>query len=56
MMAQTNLFRPSHFMTAWGVHLGGYLGGTIGGIVAVFKVLRGRHQASLNREVVSSSV
>jgi hypothetical protein len=41
-MAQTNLFRPSHFMTAWGVHLGGYLGGIIGGVIAACRIRAAR--------------
>jgi membrane associated rhomboid family serine protease len=45
-MAQTNLFRPSSFMTAWGVHLGGYIGGILGGAVAVWRVNACRSRAS----------
>jgi hypothetical protein len=39
MLEQTNLFRPSHFMTAWGAHLGAYIGGSLGGLIAVWRVL-----------------
>jgi membrane associated rhomboid family serine protease len=46
-MARDNLFRPSHFMTAWGVHLGGYLGGILGGIIAVWRVLARRSQPAM---------
>jgi membrane associated rhomboid family serine protease len=50
-MAQTNLFRPSHFMTAWGAHLGGYVGGIFGGTIAVWRVIgqRGMPVAGLSR-------
>jgi membrane associated rhomboid family serine protease len=46
MMAQTNLFRPSHFMAAWGAHLGGYIGGIVGGLVAVWRVVACRKRSS----------
>jgi hypothetical protein len=39
LMAQTDLFRPSHFMTAWGAHLGGYIGGILGGAFATWRVM-----------------
>jgi hypothetical protein len=45
-MAQTNLFRPSHFMTAWGANLGGYIGGIAGGVIAVCRVLAARSRAA----------
>lgn len=45
MLAQTNLFRPSHFMAAWGAHLGGYIGGIVGGAVAVWRVIFCRSRA-----------
>jgi hypothetical protein len=38
LMAQTNLFRPSHFMTAWGANLGGYLGALVGSLFALWRV------------------
>ncbi len=41
-MAQTHLFRPSHFMTAWGAHLGGYIGGILGGGIAAWRVITRR--------------
>jgi hypothetical protein len=42
-MADLNLWRPHHFLTAWGIHLGGYLGGAIGAVYAVWSVRRERN-------------
>ncbi len=36
------IFRPPHFMAAWGIHLGGYLGGLIGGVVVMISIRRER--------------
>jgi len=33
-----DMWRPSRFMCAWGVHLGGYLGAAVGGVLAVWRV------------------
>ena len=44
MMAQTNLFRPAHFMAAWGAHLGGYVGGIAGGLLATWRVALERNR------------
>ena len=33
-----DLWRPSRFMCAWGMHLGGYLGAAVGGVGAVWRV------------------
>ncbi len=38
----SNLWRPSHFMATWGIHLGGYVGGAAGTAFAVRGVLRAR--------------
>lgn len=41
-MVSVNMYRPYHFMAAWGVHLGGYAGGLIGTIAAAAKIVRDR--------------
>ena len=33
-----DLWRPSRFMCAWGIHLGGYFGAAVGGGLAVWRV------------------
>jgi len=50
MMAQTNLFRPSHFTAAWGAHLGGYVGGVLGGLIAAWRVVIVRSQPPIGRD------
>jgi hypothetical protein len=45
-MVRANIFRPSHFMATWGVHLGGYVGGLLGTVIAMGLVL---HQRRLLR-------
>ncbi len=42
MLSEQNLFRPTHFMATWGIHLGGYLGAAIGGIAVLNRVIRRR--------------
>lgn len=41
-LASTNLWHPRHFMTVYGIHLGGYLGGAIATVFAVVSVIRER--------------
>jgi hypothetical protein len=44
-MLRRNEMRPRHFMTAYGIHLGGYIGGLIGMLAAVWRIrLRRRHE------------
>jgi len=33
-----DLWRPSRFMCAWGIHMGGYLGAAVGGAGAIWRV------------------
>ncbi|CAN5575003.1 hypothetical protein BH09PLA1_BH09PLA1_03130 [soil metagenome] len=47
----TNMWRPRRFMTAWGVHLGGYVGGVIGGAWCVWRTCRLRKLARLTTSV-----
>jgi hypothetical protein len=45
-MVRRNEMRPYRFMTAYGVHLGGYIGGFIGAAWAIVKVRRRRRNSS----------
>jgi len=44
LLWENNIWRPRHFTTAWGVHLGGYIGGPAGAIIAIVTILRKRFQ------------
>jgi len=46
-MLRRDEMRPRRFMTAYGIHLGGYVGGLIGTIVAIVRIRRER-RASLS--------
>jgi hypothetical protein len=50
-MLAVNLYRPYRFMSAWGVHLGGYVGGLIGTVIAAIIVCsnRVRKRRAINR-------
>ena len=41
-LTAANLWHPRHFMTVYGIHLGGYIGGALSVIYAVTSVLRER--------------
>ncbi len=39
-MVRADYFHPRNFMSAWGIHLGGYAGGAIGTLIAAVRILR----------------
>ncbi len=53
LLAEGNLWRPSHFCCAWGIHLGGYIGGPIGGLIAVVLLLRKRIRLAAGKRTVN---
>jgi hypothetical protein len=48
-MVDANVYRPKRFMSAWGVHLGGYIGGAVGTMAAVALVLVRRYRRPRTR-------
>ncbi len=51
-LAATNLWRPRHFMTVYGIHLGGYVGGaiaTVFGVVGIIRERKNRQQAMVGK-------
>jgi len=43
-MAALNLWHPHHFMTAYGIHLGGYMGGVMATIYGVWSIISERRR------------
>jgi hypothetical protein len=50
-MVDANLFRPRRFMSAWGVHLGGYVGGLVGTMVSALWIVGRRRKLIQPRRV-----
>ena len=51
-LAATNLWRPRHFMTVYGIHLGGYVGASIAtvfGVVGIIRERKNRQQAMVGK-------
>jgi hypothetical protein len=45
-LVAADLWRPTRFMTVWGVHLGGYVGGGVGAAVAIWRIIILRRRAA----------